>query len=98
MRVAQVAATRNKTEWRSTGAPAAEPPIKRAAQAPVAVEDTTAIAASISPARELQEHLSRSIDGAPGPRWSRRKTLLFVVAVCGGSWLALALGLRSLIR
>lgn len=93
-----MAATRSKSEWRSTGAPAAEPHAKRAVQAPVAVEDATAIAASVSPARELQEHLSRSIDAAPGPRWSRRKTLLFVVAVCGGSWLALALGLRALIR
>lgn len=43
-----------------------------------------------SPARELQHELARRLQADEAPRWSRRRTLLFVLVSCGSFWAATA--------
>lgn len=39
-----------------------------------------------SPARELQHELARRLQAGEAPRWSRRRTALFVLVTCGTFW------------
>jgi hypothetical protein len=55
--------------------------------------------AAHSPARAVQERLSETLTvSASSDRWSGRNTLLFVVATCGGFWLAVGLALIAFRR
>lgn len=62
------------------------------------VNDPSEAAAVGSPARAMQKRLSRAFDADATERWSGRRTLLFIVAVCGGFWLALYMALAALGR
>jgi hypothetical protein len=61
-----------------------------------AVGESSDVAAVHSPARALQRRLSNALDRDPNKRWSRRTTLLFIVTVCGGFWLALGTVIAAL--
>lgn len=65
--------------------PAAKAP--QPAPPPLALADEETEALAPSPARVLQDELSaRFADDAAEGKWSRRKTLVFMVATCGGFW------------
>lgn len=48
-----------------------------------------------SPAAGLQQHLAEVFDARPDDRWSPRRTLAFIITVCGGFWMAVAFGLNA---
>ncbi|HEX4183775.1 MAG TPA: hypothetical protein VHY34_11020 [Caulobacteraceae bacterium] len=53
--------------------------------------------AANSAVRAMQERLSETLaPPASSGRWSGRSTLLFIVATCGGFWLAVGLALMAL--
>jgi len=54
--------------------------------------DSGDVAAS-SPARALQQYLAHSLESGEPQRWSRRATLAFIMATCGGFWLLVGLGI-----
>ena len=49
-----------------------------------------------SPAIDLQKRVAAAFESRPD-RWSGRKTLLFIMAVCGVSWTCILIGLRVLL-
>jgi hypothetical protein len=50
-----------------------------------------------SPARSLQDELAERVAWEGAPKWSRRRTFLFVVGVCGAFWSAVgALALAAI--
>jgi len=51
-----------------------------------------------SPARALQHELARRLAQDEAPRWSPRRTLLFILVTCGSFWLATALVIGRLLR
>ena len=68
------------------------------AAAQVTLADDSHVAIAESPARELQAHLSRSLGQATPAKWSARRTLLFIVGVCGAFWLTVGLAVAGLVR
>jgi LPS O-antigen subunit length determinant protein (WzzB/FepE family) len=75
---------------------ARQPAVPAGPKAQVALADASTTATGESPARALQAHLTQRIEApeAPDARWSPRRTLLFVLTVCGGFWLAVGAVLR----
>jgi len=71
---------------------------QRSASPVFIVSNRSEAAAVQSPARTLQRRLSGSFGANSTERWSGRTTLLFIIAVCGGFWLALYLALALLWR
>jgi len=56
-------------------------------------------ATSTSPARVLQDELSMRLSSAPaGRKWSQRRTLAFIIVVCGGFWVLAGLGVEAMLR
>jgi|GEM_PF-6712561 len=50
-----------------------------------------------SPALRLQNRLADAYGVREG-KWSPRRTLMFIILVCGGFWLLLFAGLRAFLR
>ncbi len=63
-----------------------------------AVDAASEVAAATSPARAMQDDLSRAFDAKPDERWSGRRTLLFISGTCGGFWLAVGAAVVALRR
>lgn len=64
---------------------------------PPAAAFLDASASFTSPARQLQRELELALAGLPTEaRWSRRRSLTFIVLTSGGLWLALISAFRSL--
>ena len=66
----------------------------------MSLADASTTAAGESPARALQARLTRQIESSDAPRaqWSPRRTLLFILAVCGGFWAAIGAAAWLLIQ
>jgi len=62
------------------------------------LEQSFRFAQGESTALARRARLSATHQGVKSGRWSRRATLLFVVAVCGGFWLLVALSLDVVLR
>ena len=57
--------------------------------------ETSADLGGVSPVSELQRRV-QSAYSQPETRWSARKTLAFIVAVCGSFWIAVAMVVLAL--
>jgi hypothetical protein len=66
-------------------------------KSPWAAVDERTDAHPYSPARDLQESLSDHFAGRER-RWSKRATLLFTLAFCGGFWGAVAIAASVVLR
>ena len=63
------------------------------------IADDSSAPASTSPARVLQDELSMRLSStSPDKKWSQRRTLAFIVVVCGGFWVLAGLGLEAMLR
>lgn len=51
-----------------------------------------------SPARALQQSLADQLEERQPGRWSKRRTMLFVLAVCGGFWTLVGVGVAAILR
>lgn len=64
----------------------------------VAVDELHDREAAAPAVRRIQARLSRSVAAGARKPWSPRATLLFILAVCGGFWLALGALIMWVIR
>ena len=78
----------------STSIEAARTPA-RPSVARLATNETAPVASHV---HDLQLLLTQRLEGAPAATWSPRATLGFIVLVCGGFWLGVALAIHLLVR
>lgn len=84
-----MAATRAHRKLTDTPATADAAGVSLKSTAPAALSAADEAVDVPSPAKALQEALSAALsEPQPAGKWSPRATLLFIVTVCGGFWLA----------
>lgn len=69
------------------------------AAAAIVVDDGRASASIVSHASALRDLLTaKFVDSRPARRWSKRRTLIFILGVCGAFWIAVGWGIYLLVR
>jgi len=61
----------------------------------LASEETAPVASGV---HDLQARLARSLEDARAAKWSPGATLGFIILVCGGFWVGVALAVHILLR